>query len=84
MPKIPIWVYFGGWKMFGIVNGQWVQVGVIWYIFPVLVCLDQEKSGFLARHCGTKVIPFSVKYVLPINDLKPHRSYHINNARILQ
>jgi hypothetical protein len=43
-PKIPIWVYFGGpwnWYIlwpFGVVCGMW-------YILPVLVCLDQEKSG---------------------------------------
>jgi hypothetical protein len=30
---------------FGITNGRLVQFVLIWYTFPVLVCLDQEKSG---------------------------------------
>jgi hypothetical protein len=30
---------------FGKFYGRLVQFVVIWYIFPVLVCLDQEKSG---------------------------------------
>jgi hypothetical protein len=30
---------------FGIVYANLEQFMVIWYIFPVLVCLDQEKSG---------------------------------------
>jgi hypothetical protein len=25
--------------------GRLVEFGYIWYTFPVLVCLDQEKSG---------------------------------------
>jgi hypothetical protein len=47
-PKIPILVKFGGsWNrkcryFFGLFLGQFV---VIWYIFSVLVCLHQEKSG---------------------------------------
>jgi hypothetical protein len=45
---------------------------VIWYIFSVLVCLDQEKSGNPGRemtshvtgmrghsHCGENQVPFS-------------------------
>jgi hypothetical protein len=30
---------------FGIMYGSLVQFVVIWYIFPILVCLDQAKSG---------------------------------------
>jgi hypothetical protein len=30
---------------FGIFYVNWVHFVVIWYIFPILVCLDQEKSG---------------------------------------
>jgi hypothetical protein len=30
---------------FGIIHGRLVKVAVILYIFPVLVCLDQEKSS---------------------------------------
>jgi hypothetical protein len=30
---------------FGIFYGRLVLFVVIWYIFPILVCLDQEKSG---------------------------------------
>jgi hypothetical protein len=29
----------------GTIYGRLVQFAVIWYIFPVLICLDQEKSG---------------------------------------
>jgi hypothetical protein len=32
-------------RPFGIIYGQLVQFAVIWYIFPIMVCLDQEKSG---------------------------------------
>jgi hypothetical protein len=39
---ITIW---NGLGPLGIIYGLLVQFGVIWYIFPVLVCLDQEKSG---------------------------------------
>jgi hypothetical protein len=34
---------------FGITYGSLVQFVVIWYIFPILVCLDQEKSGNPAK-----------------------------------
>jgi hypothetical protein len=30
---------------FGIMYGLWEWFVVIWYIFYILVCLDQEKSG---------------------------------------
>jgi hypothetical protein len=30
---------------FGIIYGRLVQFVVSWYIYLVLVCLDQEKSG---------------------------------------
>jgi hypothetical protein len=30
---------------FGIIYGRLVQLLAVWYIFPVLVGLDQEKSG---------------------------------------
>jgi hypothetical protein len=30
---------------FGVIYGRLVQSVVIWYIIPVWVCLDQEKSG---------------------------------------
>jgi hypothetical protein len=30
---------------FGIIYSRLVYFVVVWYIFPVLVCLDQEKSG---------------------------------------
>jgi hypothetical protein len=30
--------------------GSLVLFVVIWYIFPILVCLDQEKSGNRASH----------------------------------
>jgi hypothetical protein len=30
---------------FGIMYGSLVEFVVIWYIFPILVCLDQEQSG---------------------------------------
>jgi hypothetical protein len=61
VPKIPIWVYYGGplelkmlvyfmtfrniLRPLGLFHFRLVQFVVIWYIFPVLVCLDQEKSG---------------------------------------
>jgi hypothetical protein len=32
-------------QTFGIVYDHLVQFVFIWYSFPVLVCLDQEKSG---------------------------------------
>jgi hypothetical protein len=32
-------------RPFGIIYGRLVYVIVIWYIFPILVCLDEEKSG---------------------------------------
>jgi hypothetical protein len=32
-------------RPFGIINGRLVYFVFIWYIFPNLVCLDQEKSG---------------------------------------
>jgi hypothetical protein len=32
-------------RPFGIIYGRLVQLAVIWYIFPIFVCLDQEKSG---------------------------------------
>jgi hypothetical protein len=32
-------------RPFGVLYGNLVWFVVIWYIFPVLVCLDQEKSG---------------------------------------
>jgi hypothetical protein len=58
-PKIPIWINIGGprngkslvyliWNIllpFGIIYGRSVQFLDIWYIFPNLVCLNQEKSG---------------------------------------
>jgi hypothetical protein len=31
--------------LYDIIYSVLVQFGVIWYIFSVLVCLDQEKSG---------------------------------------
>jgi hypothetical protein len=30
---------------FGIIVGRLVKFVADWYIFPILVCLDQEKSG---------------------------------------
>jgi hypothetical protein len=30
---------------FVVIYGRLVEFVVLWYIFPVLVCLDQEKSG---------------------------------------
>jgi hypothetical protein len=30
---------------FDIIYGRLVQFVAIWYIYPVLVCLDHEKSG---------------------------------------
>jgi hypothetical protein len=35
---------------FGILNGHLAQIMVIWNIFPVLVCFDQEKSGIRGSH----------------------------------
>jgi hypothetical protein len=32
-------------RPFDIIYGRLVKFVVIWYIFPILVCLDQEKSG---------------------------------------
>jgi hypothetical protein len=32
-------------RHFGIFNAIWLYFEAIWYIFLVLVCLDQEKSG---------------------------------------
>jgi hypothetical protein len=32
-------------RLLGVFYGSLVQFSVIWYILPVLVCLDQEKSG---------------------------------------
>jgi hypothetical protein len=32
-------------RPFDIIRGSLVQFVAIWYIFPILVCLDQEKSG---------------------------------------
>jgi hypothetical protein len=47
-----IWIIL--WP-FGIIYGRLVYFVVIWYIFPILVFLDQEKSGNPARahkkHC---------------------------------
>jgi hypothetical protein len=40
-------VYFSS---FGIIYSRLVYFAVLWYIFPVLVCLDQEKSGNLAHN----------------------------------
>jgi hypothetical protein len=34
---------------FGIIYGPLVLFAVIWYIFPDLVCLDQENSGNLGQ-----------------------------------
>jgi hypothetical protein len=54
IPKIPIWVYFGGpWNgkclyillPYGIFYGLLVHFGVIWYIFPRFGLLYQENSG---------------------------------------
>jgi hypothetical protein len=36
---------FGSLLSFGIFYGHLVQFVFIWYILPVLVCLNQEKSG---------------------------------------
>jgi hypothetical protein len=44
-----IWLYFmtsrNILRPFGIIYGRLVKFAVILYIFPVLVCLDQENSG---------------------------------------
>jgi hypothetical protein len=32
-------------RPFGIIYGRLVLFLVIWHIFPILVCLDHEKSG---------------------------------------
>jgi hypothetical protein len=32
-------------RPFDIIYGRFVWLVVIWYIFPKMVCLDQEKSG---------------------------------------
>jgi hypothetical protein len=37
-------IWYNLWP-FGIIYGRFVQFVVICYIFPNLVCLDQEKSG---------------------------------------
>jgi hypothetical protein len=37
-----VWYHF--WP-FGIMHGRLVQFVSSWYTFPVLVCLDQEKTG---------------------------------------
>jgi hypothetical protein len=59
-PKIQIWVYLGGpwngkcWyvlRQFGVISDQYMAVWCsLWYTFPVLVCLDQEKSGNPGRN----------------------------------
>jgi hypothetical protein len=56
MPKLPIWIYFGGpwngkrWYMYFIAiwNILWSFVkffGVIWYISPVLVYSDEKNAA---------------------------------------
>jgi hypothetical protein len=32
-------------RPFGIIYGRLVSFVLIWYMFPILVCLDKEKSG---------------------------------------
>jgi hypothetical protein len=58
-PESQIWVNFGGllngkcWYIlwpFGIIFGRLLLFVVIWYIFPVLVRLVQEKSGNPVQH----------------------------------
>jgi hypothetical protein len=49
MENVGIFVYFMTicnilWP-FGIICGRLVLFVAIWYIFPILVCLAQEKSG---------------------------------------
>jgi hypothetical protein len=39
---------------FGIICGHRVYFVAIWYIFPILVCLDQEKSGNPYRNFEVK------------------------------
>jgi hypothetical protein len=41
-------------RPFGIFYGRLVKFVAIWYIFPVLVCLDQEIYGDPAFHNSTK------------------------------
>jgi hypothetical protein len=40
-------VWHNSWS-FGVICGR-----LVWYAFPILVCLIQEKSGNPAEHCGT-------------------------------
>jgi hypothetical protein len=43
---------------YGIFYGNLVEFVVIWYIYPILVWLDQEKSGntvLVHRHIGTEL-----------------------------
>jgi hypothetical protein len=73
--KIPIWVNFGGplivncWNIlwpFGIIYGRLVQFVVICYIFPNLVCLDQENLATLTtaikiQHYICAIFPQTLK-----------------------
>jgi hypothetical protein len=40
-----LWSFVIFWWPFCIIYGRLVLFVVIWHIFPILVCLDQEKSG---------------------------------------
>jgi uncharacterized membrane protein len=47
-------------RTFGIICGRLVFFVAIWYIFPILVCLDQEKSGNPGHRCALKI---EIRYV---------------------
>jgi hypothetical protein len=68
--------------------GRLVKIVVIWYIFPYLVCLEQEKSGnpgFNLFHFPDFLIfPFpSVSPVLP-EDIKQQYWIRVNFCELLQ
>jgi hypothetical protein len=45
-------------RPFGIISGYLLKFLVMWYIFPVLVCLDHEKSGnpgIFVKECDSKM-----------------------------
>jgi hypothetical protein len=58
-------------RLFGIIYGRLVWFEVIWYIFPIMVCLDQEKYGnpgidfkdIFAENCDHIIDPRKLGYL---------------------
>jgi hypothetical protein len=61
-----LWSFWIFYCHFGILYGRFVQFVVIWYIFPVLVCLDQETSGNPGHSVETLILRSSWDLFLPL------------------